>query len=832
MLSKLLTVTLSWRIVLPLLMLVPWLGGGVVANAHDDDRSGDRLHHGDHTVPPDKRTYVFGGDMAYPPFEFINAQGKPDGFSIDLVRAVGAASGLDIRIRLGEWADMVKGLEQGDIDVLGMFFSADREKSFAFSTAYAINHCVGVVRKGTVPAPSAWSELKGRRIVVQNGDLIHTFALQHGLDSELTVVESQLDALRSVAQGAQDCALVSRAVALRWTADHAEHGLVMGQAPLLSAELCFAVANRNRVLLAALTDGLKAVEQSGEYRRIEAKWLGVATESGIPLQRILRYAAAVALPVALLVLGLFGWNWMLRRQVAVRTADLQCSEARFRQIYEHTAVGIARISLDSRIEQANEAYCQMLGYTEQELIGRHVSDITVAASPEAEAKVRPSADLPDHYREERQFIHKDGHTVYGILDSNLIRKGDGAPDHFLGSLVDITERKQGEDARERLRSQLVEAQKLESIGRLAGGVAHDFNNLLMGIMGYAELCRDEVGSAHPVREWLDEIIVVTRRSADLTRQLLAFARKQTITPRRLVIDEAAAGLLKMLRRIIGEDIELTWIPGAAQAVVCMDPSQMDQILTNLCINARDAIAGVGKITITTGCAEIDADYCAMHSEAVKGRFIVVSVGDNGCGIPHALRGHIFEPFFTTKEVGDGFGMGLATVYGIVKQNNGFIQLDTEVGRGTTFRIYLPLQEEAGHEIALPVAEAKNLNGDETILFVEDEAAVRTTAVMYLKALGYHVLSAGSPEEALALAARAKAGIDLLITDIVMPGMNGRDLSIRLCAVRPSLRCLYISGYTAEVIASKGMLDGNVNFLEKPFAREVLAAKVREVLDAL
>jgi PAS domain S-box-containing protein len=379
-----------------------------------------------------------------------------------------------------------------------------------------------------------------------------------------------------------------------------------------------------------------------------------------------------------------------------------------------------------------------------------------------------------------------------------------------------------------LEAQLRQAHKMESVGRLAGGVAHDFNNLVMGIQGYAELCRAGVAADHPVRPWIDEILREAKRSANLTRRLLAFARKQTIAPRVLDLNEAVEGMLRMLRRLIGEDVHLVWQPAANLWPVRVDPGQLDQILANLCVNARDAISGVGHITIETSNRTLDETCRAEHADARPGRFVVLTVSDDGCGMAPEVQAHLFEPFFTTKAVGEGTGLGLATVYGILQQNQGFVNVYTEPGRGTTFRIYLP-RHEGGAESTSDSLPPGAVRGTGTILLVEDEAAIRITAAVFLQDAGFSVLTAEAPEVALSLSAGHAGRIDLLITDVVMPGMNGSDLARELRGGRPDLRVLYMSGYTANVIAHHGVLEEGVEFLEKPFSKDELIRKVAEVL---
>ena len=400
----------------------------------------------------------------------------------------------------------------------------------------------------------------------------------------------------------------------------------------------------------------------------------------------------------------------------------------------------------------------------------------------------------------------------------------------LVTLQDITDRKRAEAEKEKLQSQLNQAQKMESVGRLAGGVAHDFNNMLGVILGRAEMAMDQMDSSQPLFADLQEIRKAAERSANLTRQLLTFARKQTIAPRIIDLNETVEGMLKMLRRLIGEDIDLTWRPKKNLAPVKMDPAQIDQILANLCVNSRDAISGVGKITIETGVVSFDEAYCADHAGFIPGEFIMLAVSDNGCGMNPETVSRLFEPFFTTKEVGKGTGLGLASVYGAVKQNNGFINVYSEPGQGTTVKIYLPPHRaktplQADEATAQPTA-----GGSETILLVEDEPAILEMAAMMLERLGYAVIAAETPGEAIRLAREHGDPIDLLMTDVVMPEMNGRDLAQNLLSIYPDIKRLFMSGYTANVIAHHGVLDEGVYFIQKPFSSKDLGAKLRAILE--
>ncbi len=399
-----------------------------------------------------------------------------------------------------------------------------------------------------------------------------------------------------------------------------------------------------------------------------------------------------------------------------------------------------------------------------------------------------------------------------------------------GYTIDLTDRVRAEEEREKLRGQLIQAQKMESVGRLAGGVAHDFNNMLGVIIGHCELAFRKIDNTHPLYTSLRNIHKAAGHSADLTRQLLAFARKQIVAPKVLDINTTVTEMLEMLRRLIGEDIDLVWQPGRNPGQVYIDPSQLDQILVNLSVNARDAIGDTGKITIETDLVTIDERYCADHVEVVPGTYVLLAVSDDGCGVDATLLPHLFEPFFTTKEMGKGTGLGLATVYGIVKQNKGFINVYSEPNQGTSFKIYLP-HHESGFEPVVESTSNEVATGNEIVLVVEDEPMILEIATTMLESLGYTVLAASDPTEAMRLADEHGDTIQLLVSDVVMPEMNGRLLANHLRAQLPGLRCLFMSGYTANVIAHHGVLDEGMHFIEKPFTLHALAAKIREVLAA-
>ena len=523
-------------------------------------------------------------------------------------------------------------------------------------------------------------------------------------------------------------------------------------------------------------------------------------------------------------IGLQGVTRDITERVAAQQA-LRESEAQFRSYVEEAPFGIFLTDRTGRYLSVNPAAARITGYSEEELCAMSVSDLFGADSLELGMAHFQKLLVEGESYGELTCLHKSGEPRQWYVSAVKLSE-----ERFLGFAEDITERKRAEREHESLQAQLVQSQKMESVGRLAGGVAHDFNNMLGVILGFTEMAMDKVEETHPVYDDLQEVMEAGKRSAEITRQLLAFARKQTIMPKVLNLNETVETMLSMLRRLIGENIDLSWISEDGLWPVKMDPSQLDQILANLCVNAKDAIKGVGKLTIETGKATFDEEYCASHLEFVPGDYVMLAVSDDGCGMDTETKGHLFEPFFTTKKIGEGTGLGLATVYGIVRQNNGFINVYSEPGQGTTFRIYLPrhigeteVKEQIAEQAPLPSGKGK------TVLIVEDEVALLKMGQNMLESLEYNVLAAANPKEALQLAKEYEGKIDLLVTDVIMPGMNGRDLAQQIQQQYPGIRILFMSGYTANVIAHHGVLDDNIFFIQKPFSIQELAAKANAAL---
>ena len=476
---------------------------------------------------------------------------------------------------------------------------------------------------------------------------------------------------------------------------------------------------------------------------------------------------------------------------------------------------------DGSFAYVNDAASSSLGFTRDELLNMSVFDIDPDVTPDVWPQVWRRCKEAGSLLTERTHRAKSGRRIPVQIASNIMQF-EGA-EYNCAYARDISDAKRAEEERAKLEAQLLHAQKIESVGRLAGGVAHDFNNALAVIVGYTELASRRLEAGDPVLAYVREIDKAATRARDTTRQLLAFSRKERITPRLVDLNDLVGAAKDALSRLICEDVDLRFVPATNLPRILFDPSQMEQILVNLVVNARDAMSDGGRILIQTAIARLDETYCRDHVDATPGSYVVLAVTDSGTGISAETRPHIFEPFFTTKETGKGTGLGLAMVYGMVRQHGGSIEVDTQPGRGTTFNLYIPAAD--GAEVQLePPKEVPVGSGLGTVLVVEDDSGVRTMTQSMLEALGYTVLVAPSPQEALRLCGSPAVRIDLLISDIVMPEMKGPELRDRMRSMRPGLDVLFISGYASDVLSNGS--EPHQHFLQKPFTIRALAQATR------
>ncbi|PYY00916.1 MAG: hypothetical protein DMG64_15860 [Acidobacteria bacterium] len=579
-----------------------------------------------------------------------------------------------------------------------------------------------------------------------------------------------------------------------------------------------------------IDEEIHALQESGEIQQSGPKcldWLGVPLRQGnkvfgvIALQsydaniryrerdkEILTYASQhISVAVA-----------RKRQEEALRA-----SEARHRSLVESAVYGMYRSTLDGRFLDVNPALVQMLGYSSAEEL------LTVDMARDIYADADQRAAILQAYSQsgrlstcELRWKRKDGHQITVRLSGTPFKNEQGETLGFDMIAEDISERRT-------LEEQLRQSQKMEAVGRLAGGIAHDFNNLLTVIKGYSELMLDDLDAAHPLRHEVDEVRKAADRAASLTRQLLAFSRQQVLAPKVLDLNLVVHNMDKLLHRLLGEDIDLFTVLEQGLGRVKADPGQVEQVVMNLAVNARDAMPQGGKLTIETVNIDLDEAYVRDHPAVKAGRYVMIAVSDNGTGMPDKVKSRIFEPFFTTKEVGKGTGLGLSTVYGIVKQSGGYIWVYSEVDRGSTFKVYLP-RVDAPVEAPISRSLQPARHGSETVLLVEDEDGVRSLIRQVLHKHGYNVLEARNSGEALLMCERHPGKIDMLLTDVVLQQMSGRELAERLLKLRPEMKVLYVSGYADDAIVHHGVLTAGMAFLQKPFTTEALARKIRYVLD--
>jgi two-component system, cell cycle sensor histidine kinase and response regulator CckA len=525
------------------------------------------------------------------------------------------------------------------------------------------------------------------------------------------------------------------------------------------------------------------------------------------------------------VIGLVGTALDITERNRAAEALAQ-SEERFRTVFDGSPIGISVVDMAGSVFAVNAACRNMLGIGPDEAVTTALLDeLTHPETREADARrfqELASGKIDRDHVEKRQLL-RDKREVWADLHQFLLRDRQGRPKFLIGMTLDITERKMLED-------QLRRAQRMETIGTLAGGVAHDFNNLLTVIKGYCDVMMERVKGKEELEGPMGHIDRAAEHAASLTRQLLAFSRQQVLQPKVFQLNDLVTNVDKMLRRLIGENIEMVTVTAKDLGAVKADPGQMESVIMNLVVNARDAMPNGGRLTLETANVELDESYVQQHFGAKPGSYVMLAVSDTGHGMDSQTKSHIFEPFFTTKELGKGTGLGLSTVYGIVKQSEGYIWVYSEPGQGATFKIYLPRVEmQTETEVAKAPAAVSN-QGNETILLVEDDAQVRELTRTVLESRGYHVLEVEDSLKVVGLCATHSGPIDLLLTDVIMPGLGGSELAVRVAKQRPGIKVLFMSGYTDNAAIHSGALAYGSFFLQKPFTPSSLASKVREILD--
>ncbi len=803
--------------------------------------SASTVHSGNPSSPPDNSlaapveapVLVVSGDMDYPPYEFLD-NGVPSGFNIDLIRAVAEVMDLSIQIDLGPWNQVRSRMETAQVDILtGMYYSPERDRLADFSVPHTLVTPGLFVRQGS--PTSSLEGFRDRQIIVQQDDIMHDYLKKTGLTSHIIPVRDPSQALRLLASGRHDGALLSSKMqGLYIAAQYRLDNLKSIAADIPPREYCFAVAEGNRKLLHQLNEGLNIIEATGRYKEIYHDWFGVYEQTRWWEDAV----GFLAMPLAL-VLVLIGtillWSWSLKQRVNQRTRELKESEEHLKTLFrESPAIVTITSAVDGRFLEVNRAFERLSGYARDEAIGHIPREIGFYADPDDRRRIVDRMESQGQAQNiEINLKSKSGQVVVGLLSAIPITlKGEPC---ILSIINDITERKRAEEEKNRLESQLVQAQKMEAIGNMAGSIAHDFNNILTAVLGHTELALGSLKSGGVPDEKLAREIMEIRhssqRAAALVQQLLIFSRREMVKPEVLNPSGVLLEMEEMLKRLITENILLNISLHDGVYPILAHANQIEQIILNLVVNARDAMPEGGRIDIELMGIVLDEAYVAKHPEARTGPHALLMVSDTGHGMDAPIMARIFDPFFTTKERGRGTGLGLSSVYGIVKQSGGHITVFSRPHQGTTFRIYFPAvsAEVVGKP---PVSDEKEVpGGSETILLCEDDENVRRLSTEILESKGYRVIAAANGRDAIELAKRTGSGIDLLVTDIIMPGMNGRTLAEHMKKSLAGLRVLFISGYTYDVIIDQGILDGEVNLLMKPFTPSAFLENVRRVIDA-
>ncbi|WP_028573924.1 response regulator [Desulfonatronovibrio hydrogenovorans] len=784
---------------------------------------------------PDK--LVIWYDRKFPPIEFQSEQGDFEGVAADIMRLI--EQRLDISFKTvpaPEWTVLLQSLESGAAPIAPVIAKTPEREEYAFFSAPYVSIPVVVITTRDRPGARSLEDFTGLKVAAIKGYVTEAFLRDNYGDLlDVVTVDNIQEGLRDVSFGVVDAMIENLAVAAYYIEEQKLPNLRVAGDTGFTYHLRFAVSREYPLLFSAMEKAMADIPDE-EIRSIQNRWLPVTQDWGLGPEQVQRLKMA-ALFVTALILSLGLLSLLLRRKLKQRMADLERtrqevieSEERYRAIFNNAPMGIFRTTYNGRFIEANPTLARMLGYSSREELLERVQDLGTDLYPALEdrwAFLEALRSSPEGISMETQFKRKDGEIFYAIVNASLQTDQDGSPSFLDGTIEDITQRKKVEKERERLQAKLWQAQKMESVGVLAGGVAHDFNNILQMMRGSVHLLGVSKPDDHPDRPRLKVIEKSIERAAQLVSQLLLFSRKAEIRRRPLDLNAEIAEAVKMLERTIPKMIRIELALDSSIWPVNADPVQVEQVILNLASNAADAMADGGVLGFET--ENIDLVE-GMSPDLEPGKYVLLRVSDTGPGMEKRIQEDIYDPFFSTKEVGKGTGLGLASVYGVVKAHHGHIVCFSQPDLGTTFKIYWPALPEAQVDESETIRDTSPEGGNETILIVDDEADVRDLTRDILAAHGYTVLSASTGEEALEIFAQKPGQINLVILDLNMPGMGGHKCLAELLGQDPLVRILVVSGYSAMGLGEKTIKAGAAGFMGKPFQLPELLIEVRKILD--
>lgn len=770
----------------------------------------------------------------YPPVSFLDKNtDRPSGFFVDTMESLAAKSGLHVSyICRNGWADMVQAIERGEADLGVLMKSEEREKKLLFSSPIEVSYLSFFARSQSSIDPDRMPA--GYTIAVIKGGMSHEL-LKDRADIRLQLVGSYQEGIFSLLAGEIALFAGEESMILKRAREtHLDDRIKKVGRPFIERERCLAAAKTDPQLIALLDNDLRGFVGSPKYQEIYLKWYGMPT----PYWTVGKILIAGGACLFVAICGMAFWRYrsiyrinqeLVHNITERKNAEklLEKSKAFNVSILETVDEGFIVIDSDFKIVSANKAYLSQVQATLEGVLGRPCYEIShhipqPCYESGEDCAARRTFETGKHHTAIHRHHDSRGGVVIVEIKSYPIKDEFGKVTLVIEIVNNITEKMN-------LEAQVCHSQKMEAVGHLAGGIAHDFNNILTAIIGYGSLAKRKMADDDPARHDLQQILESADRAANLTRSLLAFSRKQMISPRRVNLNEIVKNIERLVHRLIGEDIVSTIIVADQEVPVLVDSGQIEQILMNLATNARDAMPEGGLLTIRTERVALDDEFARKHGYGNPGTYGLLSITDSGRGMDQRTKENIFEPFFTTKEVGRGTGLGLSIVYGIVKQHNGYILCESEPGKGTTFKIYLPLiaGEAPKKEDA---ALLHSTGGTETVLVAEDDTVVRALIKEILVLHGYSVVEASDGEEAISRYRENRDAIQLLLLDVLMPGKGGKEVYDEIRRERPDVKIIFTSGYTADVISKKGIFDHGVGFISKPVAPTELLKKVRAALD--